>query len=179
MAAQDFASVILPFTLKEEGGFANDPNDPGGATFEGVTLNTYRKLTRQPDATIDDLKAMTAATAAQIYRGGYWQTIDGDNLPAPVALMIFDEGVNCGPKESEILAQRAAGLTGEDVDGDIGPKTIAAIAAMDPVKYIMTLGALQEAHYDSLGNYARFGDGWTARRKRRQGAALALLANPT
>jgi lysozyme family protein len=170
----NWPNPILTFTLVEEGGFSNDPRDPGGATEHGITLATFRRMTAMPDATIADLQRMTANQEAAIYGAGYWLTVDGPNLPSGVDLMVFDEGVNCGPGESETLAQIAAGMFGEDRDGVIGPKTLAAIGALDPGNYIVMLGMLQQQHYDSLGNFARFGEGWTARRKRRQAAALAL-----
>ena len=69
----------LACTLKEEGGWSDDPHDPGGATMRGVTLATYREY--HPGASKDDLRHISDTDLQHIYRHGYWEPIKGDELP--------------------------------------------------------------------------------------------------
>ena len=95
MAASNFQNC-LTFTLHYEGGFTNNPRDPGGPTNLGVTIATLsHELGRA--ATIAEVRALTPATATPIYRKKFWNLIDGDGLPAGVDLITFDIAVNNGP----------------------------------------------------------------------------------
>lgn len=175
MAAANFPHPILDFTLVEEGGFSDDANDPGGATEHGVTLAVFRKVMKNPALTVADLKAITPAEEMRVYQPGYWMTVRGDDLPSGVDLMTFDFGVNSGPGESEMLLQEAAGLTGDDVDGALGPMSMAAISRASPSDLIAKLAGVQKAHYRSLKTFRFFGVGWLSRTDRRAAAALKLV----
>ena len=69
---------------------------------------------------------MTLKTARAIYRSLYWNPLRAEALPLGVDLSVFDMGVNAGICRSPRLLQRALGFTGEEVDGSIGPETLAA-----------------------------------------------------
>ena len=88
----------LEFTLKWEGGFVNDPADPGGATNKGITLSTYRDHMGNPNLTADDLKRITDTTVLDIYRRRYWNVCNCDSLDMRTAVVVFDTAVNCGPR---------------------------------------------------------------------------------
>src|SRR6185437_16377169 len=72
--------TALAFTLAEEGGFSDNPADPGGATNKGITLATFREY--QPGATVDELRAISDADVWRIYRLGYWNHMRCGDLPA-------------------------------------------------------------------------------------------------
>ena len=86
----------LANVLVHEGGFVNHPKDPGGATNKGITIATFRKWVKR-DGTIDDLKNISAADVAKVYRKHYWDKVRGDDLPSGVDYAVFDYAVNSGP----------------------------------------------------------------------------------
>jgi lysozyme family protein len=169
MPADNFARCVA-FTLAAEGGFVDDPEDPGGATNYGVTLQTLSAYRRRV-CTVADVRALTLQEASDIYRAAYWM----DGLPIGVDLMAFDFGVNAGTHESVTVLQFALGFTGADVDGDLGPITKSAAAAVNAKTLIATIESLQARFYMGLPDFPAFGDGWLARTKRRESAALAML----
>ena len=174
--ADDF-DACLGFTLKEEGGYVDDPADPGGATKMGITLATYRQWAGDPRLDAAQVEDMTQRTARAIYRGLYWNPLRADALPAGVDLSVFDMGVNAGIWGSARLLQQALGFTGEAVDGCVGPETLAAAAKCDAPTLIDDLARRQASYYRSLSDFPTFGAGWLARTRRRQDAALALIGD--
>lgn len=169
MATDRFAEC-LAFTLKEEGRFANNPQDPGGATNFGITLKTFRLWRKDEGTTVQQLRDITQAEVAEVYHTNYWLPIRCQDLPPGVDGQIFDFGVNAGPRTSVHLLQRTLGVT---VDGIIGNVTLGfAHAAGLPL--IAALASSQQAYYAGLPGYATFGRGWKARTVRR--AATATLA---
>ena len=77
----------LKFTLKWEGGYVNDPKDPGGETKWGISKRAYPSL---------DIKGITPEQAAEIYARDYWDHCGCDSLGWPLSAVAFDTGVNCG-----------------------------------------------------------------------------------
>jgi lysozyme family protein len=124
--------ICVAFTLRQEGGYVDDPADPGGATNMGITLATYREWSDDPDLGAFQVKDLTLKTARAIYRALYWNPLRAEALPPGVDLSVFDMGVNAGIWRSARLLQRALGFTGEEVDGAIGPGTLAAADRFDP-----------------------------------------------
>jgi lysozyme family protein len=96
MSAVNYPAPILDFTLKYEGGWSDDPRDPGGATMKGVTLATYAAFKGRAVSKAE-LKAISDVDLFAIYRQGYWQAVDGDELPTGPDLCLFDIAVNSGP----------------------------------------------------------------------------------
>jgi len=170
------SDTALAFTLAQEGGFADNAADPGGATNKGITLATFRDY--QPGATVDELRQISDADVWRIYRLGYWNRMRCGDLAAGVGLSVFDFGVNAGPAPSVKLLQWASGLSGDDVDGIVGPHTIAAANRRAPAILIDTLAAMQAAHYRRLADFPTFGKGWLARTARRRAAALDEVSEP-
>jgi lysozyme family protein len=115
----------LPITLKFEGGYSNDPDDPGGATNFGITQNTY-------DPTgVKNVKDITPAEVYSIYQESFW--IAGhcdvlDTISTTLSLVHFDCGVNCGLREAVLILQRACNVT---ADGIFGPLTLQACKTTD------------------------------------------------
>jgi lysozyme family protein len=149
-------------------------NDPGGATAWGITRVTLSRWLQRP-ASVDDVRALTKASVQPIYEAYFWKTISGDKLPAGVNLMVFDHGVVAGEHESAIELQTELGFTGDDIDGDIGPITLRAVAARDPAALITALSVRQADHYRACANFVIFGRGWLARVDRRVAAGIAML----
>jgi lysozyme family protein len=169
----DNFSISLLFTLKSEGGFSDDPHDPGGATMKGVTLEVYRDYKGNSELTAADLKRITDAEISDIYMSRYWAKVRAEELPDGIDLSVFDMGVNAGPATSIKLLQRALGVT---ADGIFGPITLAAVSAAAPHALVQTLYQRQITYYRSLSTFKYFGKGWTRRCQGRRQAALALIA---
>ena len=155
---KDNFAACLPEILRHEGGWADHPKDPGGATMKGVTLATYRKY--KPGATKAQLRAISDADLAMIYRGGYWNKVKGDDLPAGLDLVAFDAAVNSGPGRGARWLQEALGV---NPDGVIGPKTIAAANAAHKDAVIDRACDLRLGFLRQLGTWKTFGKGWTRR----------------
>lgn len=162
-------SVTL--VLKLEGGYVDDPADPGGATNMGITLNTLRAWRHDDSLTAADVKALTQEEAKTIYRAEYWNKMRCDGLPAGVDLGVFDFGVNAGPGRSVKLLQR---LVGTPQDGAMGPVTLSATAAKPAKPLITDFADGRLAYYRSLSTYDRFGAGWTNRTKTVEQEALSM-----
>ncbi len=117
--------------VAREGGFVNDPDDPGGATNLGVTLATARRLgldkDRDGDVDVADVKKLTPEDAEAVYLRHYYEGPKVDRLPEVLQASVFDMYVNAGSNAVKIL-QRLLGQMGQQVtvDGKIGPQTIAA-----------------------------------------------------
>ncbi|MBO9476861.1 peptidoglycan-binding protein [Shimia sp. R11_0] len=120
--------------VAREGGFVNDPDDPGGATKHGVTLATARRLGLDKDADgdvdIDDVRRLTPQDAEQVFLRHYYHRPKIDQLPEVLQASVFDMYVNAGAHAVRIL-QRLLGQMGQKVavDGQIGPQTIGAAQA--------------------------------------------------
>ena len=100
------------FVRRWEGGFANNPNDPGGPTNRGITLGTYtrwREAHHQPQPTVEDLRNISDAEVEEIYRQWYWQASGADKLPWPLALAHFDTAVNAGVGRANEMLQKSRG----------------------------------------------------------------------
>lgn len=146
------------------------PGDPGGATAWGVTQATYsafRSTCSLPDQSVWH---MTPAERASIYRTGFWTP----GLPAGVDLAVFDFAVTSGPGRSRRFLQGCVGLVGDDVDGVVGPHTLAAVGAQNAAALIDRLCAAQQAYYTRLYTFRLFGRGWTTRTEARRAAALNM-----
>jgi len=175
----DWFDICLAFTLREEGGYVDDPADPGGATNMGITLATYREWSDDPHLGDVQVKDLTLKTASAIYRALYWNPLRADALPPGVDLSVFDMGVNAGIWRSPRLLQHALGFTGEEVDGAIGPETLAAAGRFDARTLVNELADRQTAYYRSLANFPIFGTGWLRRTNTRRDAALAMIQSET
>ena len=166
----DFLTA-LRITLAFEGGYVNNPKDPGGETNHGITMAVFQH-TAHPllhiDPTSANLKALTAAQAAVIYRANYWNPIHGDAIPSqPLANILFDFYVNAGTHASKLL-QTVINTLGATppipADGTIGPATIAALATLPADAVFEAYKQGRIAYYQSLAKkYPVFLKGWLAR----------------
>ena len=153
--------TALAFVLGFEGGYSDHPSDPGGRTNLGITQGTLDAFRRDHDPSLPaDVRSLKRAHAARIYRSGYWDAVDGDELPPGIALLAFDCAVNQGPGRAVRLLQEAAGVT---ADGKIGPKTLAAIREASPLTLIREYALRRALAYVATGRMAIFGKGWFRR----------------
>lgn len=135
--------------LGHEGGYSNDPNDPGGETNWGISRRAY------PDV---DIRGLTREAAKAIYLLDYWEPL-GDALPA-IKFQVFDFAVNGGLATSLRKLQSAIGVAD---DGHWGPHSAAALAAMDPCDVLMRFNAARLRYYTALKLWPKYGKGWTNR----------------
>ena len=157
-----------------EGGFVNDPDDPGGATNHGVTLPTLRRLgidvNRDTRIDVADVKALSRAQAVEIYLKHYFEAPGIGALPEAVQASVFDMYVNAGGNAVKILQRLLTDMGFPcDPDGQIGPQTIrAAQMAQDaaPSHLVDAYGIARRNYYYALADkrpasrkYARAKDG--------------------
>jgi uncharacterized protein (TIGR02594 family) len=162
----------LERVLVHEGGYTNHPSDPGGPTNWGITIHDARAHWKK-DATAADVRGMPLAVAKQIYRSKYWDALRCDDLPAGVDYTVFDYGVNSGIGRAGKVLQR---LVGTDVDGEIGPKTIAATETANAAQVIEKICDERLAFLQGLGTWSVFGKGWGRRVREVRAAALKMAA---
>lgn len=140
----DYARA-LQFVLRWEGGFVDDPDDPGGRTNRGITQQVYRDYLHDPHA---DVAAITADEVGAIYKSQYWAPLCLD-LADPLALVVFDSAVNCGVGRTRGWLLKA------------DPKAHGTDSA---ARYVLTLRGL---HYETRATekpkLAKFLHGWMNR----------------
>ncbi|HUU95482.1 MAG TPA: TIGR02594 family protein, partial [Phycisphaerae bacterium] len=123
--------TALAHVLEMEGGYSDDRHDPGGPTNQGITLKVFaawKGITLDAgsrDALIGELKQIPEAEVQEIYAARYWAPAACADLPPARAVFHFDAAVNHGVTGAARLLQQAVGT---DVDGEIGPLTLAAVA---------------------------------------------------
>ena len=169
-SVRDIATEIL----NREGGYVNDPDDPGGATKYGVTIHTMRLLGLDLDGdglvTTDDVKVLTRDMAIDIFIDHYFEGPRIHALPEMLHASVFDMYVNAGSHAVRILQKLFNKMRIEaEVDGVIGPQTIAAAeraCATAPDHIVDAYGIARRNYYYDLADrrvasrkYARRRDG--------------------
>lgn len=151
--------------FKHEGGYVNDPHDPGGETNLGISKRSYPK---------EDIRNMTRARAAQIYRRDFWDKLRCDELPAGLDLVAFDAAVNSGPSRGAKWLQQALGVA---VDGKVGLATIgAAKNTYTPAAVLRAVG-FRRAFLKTLPTWERYKNGWTKRLDSVEAVASAMAGH--
>jgi lysozyme family protein len=148
----------IAFVLSFEGGYSNDPKDPGGETRHGISKRAYPHL---------DIANLTKDDAIEIYRKDYWLTCHCDKLPSPIAVMVMDIAVNQGTSTAAYLLQEAVNVK---PDGIIGTVTISAALNANLKDAMTKLFAARCQRYATAKNVHVFGKGWFRR------AAACLMA---
>ena len=153
-------SEIARQIVAREGGYVDDPDDPGGATHHGVTLTTLRRLGRDldGDGRVDrrDLRRLTKAQAAEIFVEHYFRRPGLDRLPSPLHATVFDMQVNAGAQAVRLLQTLLCDM-GEAVavDGVLGPQTLAAAeraARAAPDHIVDAYGIARRNYYYALAD---------------------------
>jgi len=121
---------VANYIFEVEGGFVDNPKDPGGRTKFGITSATLASArAKLKDAGLpEDVKDLTKDHALAIYDRFYWKPAGCDDIPRPTDLVVFDGCVNCGIRQGVKFLQEALNMLGENLtaDGIFGPKTKAA-----------------------------------------------------
>ncbi|MFC5740925.1 glycoside hydrolase family 108 protein [Dyella tabacisoli] len=166
--------MFFPTLLKFEGGFVNDPDDPGGATNLGITMETFNRCANsllKIAPTLDNLRALTPAQAGVIYKAMYWDRIGGDTIALqPLAEIVFDFNVNAGANAGSLLQRVLNQLSDKPplaVDGGIGPATLARLAELDQTEVYRRYKQGRVDYYNQLVErrpvMGKFLKGWLAR----------------
>jgi lysozyme family protein len=115
---------IIEVVLEHEGGYVNDPKDPGGETNFGIAKRSH------PDV---DIKNLTKDGAKEIYKEVYWDGNKVESLSEDLRHIYFDMCVNQGKGRAVKILQHAANAKGDGlkVDGGLGPKTIGAMKGVE------------------------------------------------
>lgn len=171
---KDNFTKCLPEILRHEGGWADHPDDPGGATMKGITIGTYsqwkgRKVTKA------ELKAIPDSEVAAIYKRNYWDRVKGDDLPSGLDLVAFDAAVNSGPARGARWLQQALGVA---EDGKIGPATLAAARKQYGPAVIERAIGYRLAFLKRLKTWGTFGKGWAARVEAVRSKAQSMVGAP-
>jgi lysozyme family protein len=149
--------------IGHEAGFTDDPKDPGNwtggrpnagelkGTKYGIAANTY------PDV---DIKNLTLDQAKAIYYRDWWLKTGADEIDPAITFQLWDFAVNAGMSTAKRALQRAASVAD---DGQIGPRTIAAVKGMSVTDVLMRFNAQRLRFYASLSTWPTFGKGWVNR----------------
>jgi len=170
LSVRDIADEIVA----REGGFVNDPDDPGGATNHGVTIHTMRRLgldlDGDGDVDVDDVRCVSAERARDIFLSHYFEAPGLAGLPEALQASVFDMYVNAGSNAVRLLQELLRDI-GFDIvaDGVIGPLTrraAHAAAAHAPERLADAYGIARRNYYYRLADrrpasrkYARRRDG--------------------
>lgn len=152
--------AITEEIIAREGGYVNDPDDPGGATKYGVTVGTMRRLgldlDRDGRVTPADVRRLTRAQAADIFIEHYFVRTRVAELPEVLQATVYDMYVNAGGNAVKILQRLIRDMRIEVVvDGVIGPRTIAAAeraVAAAPARIADAYGIARRNYYYALAD---------------------------
>lgn len=145
-------------TMKAEGGYVHDPDDPGGETYKGVArsrnpkwkgwinIDLLKNKSNFPQNLLQDEDLQEKIS--RLYEANYWDKVQGDDIEdQDIADSIFDFAVNAGPRTSSKLTQIAVQ---SEPDGIIGPKTIEKINASDKKTFLAVFALAKISRYVSI-----------------------------
>ena len=135
--------------MGSEGGYVNNPNDPGGETQWGIAKRSYPNV---------DIANLTKDGAKEIYRRDFWDSL-GDT-PASIKFQVFDFAVNSGIQTAIRKLQAAIGVAD---DGHWGDVSAAKLASLNPSAVLMRFVAQRIRFWTSLSTWPTFGKGWANR----------------
>lgn len=167
---------IMDEILKNEGGYINHPDDPGGATNRGITrctLAAYRGVSCN-NLPIQAVKDLTLEETLAIYRINYWDRCLADDLPNGVDYVVVDYAVNSGVARSAKLLQK---IVGANVDGIIGLQTLDKVNAYQDCEKLINIACDHRlAFLQRLRIWRTFKRGWTRRVEGVREEALEMLS---
>lgn len=161
----------LQAVLVHEGGFVNNPEDPGGMTNLGCTKAVWEEYVGHP---VDEkaMRALTPSDVAPLYKRKYWDKVCGDDLPAGVDYVVFDAAINSGAGRAAKWLQACVGV---EPDGGIGPKTLAAVQAFDAKQLVEDYSKRRLSFLMDLPTWDTFGKGWGRRVNEVEDVGLKLI----
>ena len=170
---RDTYDSTLRRILVWEGGYADHPRDPGGATMKGVTQRVYDGWRSRNGMAPRPVRQIEAGEVQAIYRALYADKIAYDALPVGVDAVMLDAAVHSGPAQAAKWLQRALGVT---VDGNIGPATVAAAIAARPRDVVRGVMTRRRAFLRALKTFDTFGKGWMRRVDDIEAFAMSLIS---
>ena len=163
----------LALVLKSEGGYVNNPKDPGGMTNLGITKKSLEEWLGH-DVDEKFMRNLTPEMAAPFYEQKYWRSCYGEVLPRGLDFIVFSMAVNAGPGRSIKLLQQSIGCV---PDGVIGPATRRLISDSNSATLIAKFSETRREYYKSLKTFSIFGAGWLKRVDQEEQKALNMAKN--
>lgn len=139
--------------IGNEGGYSNNPNDPGGETMWGITARIARAA-----GYTGPMRELPRDTAKAIAKRLYWDPLHGDEYDPRIGFQLLDANYNGG--HVVLWMQQATGVR---ADGVLGPATIAAVKAAEPTRFIMRFTAFRQNYLTACKPWPTFGRGWIHR----------------
>ena len=161
----------LEYLVKSEGGYVDNPKDPGGRTNLGVTQKVWESWVGR-ESNEKEMRALTKTDVEPLYKRKYWDACRCDDLPTGLDYLVFDFAVNAGVGRSAKTLQSCVGVS---VDGQIGNQTIEAIKKIAPSDLIERFSETKINFYKSLVTFPTFGKGWLNRVEEVKTTALKMV----
>lgn len=149
--SQKFYRSAFTYILEVEGGYINDPKDPGGETKYGISKNAFPKLV---------IKNLTRSDAKKLFHTHYWLPCYDDSMSFKIALISFDSCVHLGVGEGVKILQKSLKVS---IDGKIGRKTRIALNTINQEELSLRMLASRMKSYQKTINYNIYGGAWTKR----------------
>jgi len=140
-----------------EGGYVNDPRDPGGETKFGISKRSYPQ---------EDIRNLSRERAKELYYRDFWEPIAAMNINAQLRFHVFDTAVNSGIGTAVRLLQQMCGMPPEMQDGRYGPFTARALRQVPDDKAVEWYNGWRLLYYCDLHTFETFGKGWVRRTAR-------------
>ena len=164
--------------ISSEGGYTEDPHDPGnklpdgrkGCTIWGCTQASWEAFVGH-HVTNADMRKLKPKDVAPLYRLNYWDAVRGDALPSGVDYAAFDFAINAGPARARKEIQTALGVP---ADGVFGPQTMASIYKAEELALLKAFSKAKESFYRALKPFTIFGTGWLNRIKHVEQEAIKM-----
>ena len=154
----------LILTLKYEGGFSDDPDDPGGATNKGITQSVFDAYRKSKNLPLQSVKLISDEEVEDIYYQRYWLVASCDKITPKFSIVHFDTAVNTGTKQAAKFLQRSIEI---EADGIIGQKTIEKLNQQDENTVIKNYLDQRRTFYKNLvekkPTLQKFLKGWLIR----------------
>lgn len=146
----DFSAAFAAL-LGHEGGYVNNPADPGGETKYGISKRAYPK---------EDIAALTLDRAEEIYLRDFWEAAGCESVPDGMKFQLFDMAVNSGVSSAVKTLQLSACT---QPDGILGPQTLMAVQSMPVARLVARFNGHRLQFMVRLATWPEFGRGWAGR----------------
>ena len=152
--------------------FTNDPHDPGGSTYSGVTQSAYNAWRDLKNLPRMGVQHATDEEITDLYRAQYWDAVKGDDLPVGLDCIMFSTAVNMGPHTAIKFMQSAVGMK---ADGWIGLETLGAVKRIPVKPIIRSIAQKRLSYWQRLKTWVYYGKGWSNRGADDLNEALAMV----
>lgn len=157
--------------LQSEGGYSDDPKDPGGRTNLGVTQTVWESWVGRA-SNEKEMRNLVPTDVEPLYKRKYWDACRCDDLPTGLDYVVFDFAVNAGVGRSIKTLQSSVDAT---VDGQLGKMTLDAVSKFPTDVTIFRFSDEKVKFYKSLPTFSTFDKGWLDRVERVKNDALKMV----